>query len=223
MLSLYSAVNLRRRGFAGTSGSAEFDISTTKESFTLSTSMTVLRPSEFGKNYRRGDCLSHVGREGSVNGYAKPTSPALEELAREGVNFTHAITVAPRTWQSFSSILTGVNPPRHGVRFLFDQPIIEGIPIMAPVMSEAGYRTAAFDGATFLEDMTGGTAFDHYFANSGNDETVLGKVQDWMSRNRKIPFLAFVKTKGGHWPYTVTRWLDPEDACAGHDHCFNLG
>ena len=164
----------------------------------------------------RGDHLS-------VNGYPKPTSPALEGLAREGVNFTHAITVAPRTWQSFSSILTGVYPPRHGVRFLFDHPILEGTPVLAPVLHEAGYETAAFAGGTFIEDMTGGTAFDHYFSRIGKDEATLRKVQDWMSLERQSPFLAFVKTKGGHWPYKVTRWLASEDSCEGHDHDFNLG
>ncbi|MBW2402022.1 MAG: sulfatase-like hydrolase/transferase [Deltaproteobacteria bacterium] len=44
-----------------------------------------------------------------------------------------------------------------------------------------------------------------------------------MSSEHDAPFLAFVKTKGGHWPYTITRWLDPEDACDGHDHSFNVG
>jgi|GEM_PF-3196417 len=164
----------------------------------------------------RGDHLS-------LNGYPKPTSPALEELAREGVNFTHAITVAPRTWQSFSSILTGVNPPRHGVRFLFDHPILDGTPVLASVLRNSGYETAAFDGLTFLEEMTGGKAFSEYFSNLGDDENVLRTLQDWMIRERETPFLAFVKTKGGHWPYTVTRWLSPEDACAGRDHSFNVG
>jgi hypothetical protein len=40
----------------------------------------------------------------SVNGYPKPTCPALEALVQEGVNFTQAITTAPRTWQSFASL-----------------------------------------------------------------------------------------------------------------------
>jgi arylsulfatase A-like enzyme len=164
----------------------------------------------------RGDHLS-------VNGYPKPTSPALEALAREGVNFTRAITVAPRTWQSFASILTGVNPPRHGVRFLFDRPIVDGTPILAAALEDAGYETAAFDGGMFLEEMTSGSAFDHYFSKSGVDEDVMRKLQDWISLDREEPFLAFVKTKGGHWPYRGTRWLSPEDSCEGHDHQFNSG
>lgn len=44
----------------------------------------------------------------SINGHVLPTSPVLEGLAREGANFTQTITVAPRTWQSFASILTGL-------------------------------------------------------------------------------------------------------------------
>jgi arylsulfatase A-like enzyme len=64
----------------------------------------------------------------SINGYSRSTTPYLEKFAREGINFTQAITVAPRTWQSFSSILTGVYPPRHGVRFIFDHPIRQEVP-----------------------------------------------------------------------------------------------
>lgn len=54
----------------------------------------------------------------SINGYARQTSPHIDALAREGANFSQAITVAPRTWQSFTSILTGRYPPNHGVRFI---------------------------------------------------------------------------------------------------------
>ena len=40
-----------------------------------------------------------------------PDAPALDALARDGTNFSQAITVAPQTWQSYSSILSGLYPP----------------------------------------------------------------------------------------------------------------
>lgn len=33
----------------------------------------------------------------SINGYHRQTTPHIDALAREGANFTHAVTVAPRT------------------------------------------------------------------------------------------------------------------------------
>ncbi|MHC5012893.1 MAG: sulfatase-like hydrolase/transferase, partial [Planctomycetota bacterium] len=62
----------------------------------------------------RGD---HV----SANGYPRETTPSIDALAAEGANFTQAVTVAPRTWQSFTSILTGRYPPHHGVRHFFNE------------------------------------------------------------------------------------------------------
>ena len=87
----------------------------------------------------RGDHLS-------INGYSKRTSPALDALARDGVNFTDAVSVAPRTWQSFTSILTGLYPVHHGVRHIFDQPLSPTIPSMGSMLREAGSETRAFDG-----------------------------------------------------------------------------
>ena len=54
-----------------------------------------------------------------VAGHPRAVSPRIDALARPGVLFEEAVTVAPRTWQSFTSILTGSYPPRHGVRAIF--------------------------------------------------------------------------------------------------------
>ncbi|HEU4402378.1 MAG TPA: sulfatase-like hydrolase/transferase, partial [Candidatus Polarisedimenticolia bacterium] len=50
-------------------------------------------------------------------GYARPTSPNIDLLARRGVLVRQAITAAGRTVQSFPSILTGVYPMTHGLRY----------------------------------------------------------------------------------------------------------
>jgi arylsulfatase A-like enzyme len=50
-------------------------------------------------------------------GYGRPTSPAIDSLAARGVVFRQAVTAAGRTVQSFPSILTGVIPPTHGLRY----------------------------------------------------------------------------------------------------------
>ena len=42
--------------------------------------------------------------------------PHLTALTREAVVFQHAFTVAPLTLPAHASLLTGVYPPRHGVR-----------------------------------------------------------------------------------------------------------
>jgi arylsulfatase A-like enzyme len=50
----------------------------------------------------------------SVNGYARPTTPRLEALAREGVRFTNALASAPWTAPSHATLFTGLRPEHHG-------------------------------------------------------------------------------------------------------------
>lgn len=158
----------------------------------------------------------------SLNGYPRPTSPNLARLASEGANFTQAVTTAPRTWQSFSTILTGLYPPRHGVRFIQDYPIEPSTPTLATILGKAGFATHAFDRVDFLRRMTGGVGFDAYYDPIVNtDRGVLEQAWSWMQEPRQKPFFAFVRINGSHWPYTDS----PEEAgfasCEGQDHSFN--
>src|ERR1019366_3063065 len=49
-------------------------------------------------------------------GYTLARTPAIDKLARESVRFSDAISSAPITMPSHSSIFTGLYPPAHGVR-----------------------------------------------------------------------------------------------------------
>jgi arylsulfatase A-like enzyme len=164
----------------------------------------------------------------SSNGYPRSTSPALDALAREGANFSQAITVAPRTWQSFAAILTGLYPPHHGVRFLFDDPLSAETPTLATLLRERGYETIAFDSLPFLERITGGVGFDEYVQASLDprrslDEVLIDRASEWISRDRRAPFFVFVRMIGAHWPYERNEWTEAFEACEAHDHRFNEG
>src|SRR6185295_12807085 len=54
----------------------------------------------------------HLG----VYGDAAARTPTLDRLGRDGVVFERALTVAPLTLPAHTSIMTGLFPPRHGVR-----------------------------------------------------------------------------------------------------------
>ena len=53
-----------------------------------------------------------IGAYGSARGL----TPAIDELAREGVVFETASSAAPLTLPAHTSLFTGLFPPRHGVR-----------------------------------------------------------------------------------------------------------
>jgi len=166
----------------------------------------------------------------SLNGYERPTTPYLEKLARESTNFTQAITVAPRTWQSFSSILTGVYPPRHGVRVIFDHPIREGVPNMAEILKPKGYETRAFesDGMYFLRRMTAERGFEQFvepasLSPRNTDAVVVAAIEKYVLREAHEPFLGFARLIGSHWPYWDGDWADVYDNCPDCSHDFNAG
>src|SRR5436190_8403069 len=49
-------------------------------------------------------------------GQALPLTPNLDRIAREGIAFDQARTVAPITLPAHTAMLTGLVPLRHGVR-----------------------------------------------------------------------------------------------------------
>ena len=158
----------------------------------------------------------------AVNGYARPTSPHLARLAKEGANFSQAITTAPRTWQSFATILTGLYPPHHGVRYIHDYPLEKTTPTLATALGKAGYATHSFDRVEFIRKITGGFGFDAYYDPIVNtDRGVLEQAWIWMQSTREQPFFAFVRLNAAHWPYTDDPGAVGFGSCEGQDHAFN--
>jgi arylsulfatase A-like enzyme len=52
----------------------------------------------------------------SSYGYPRATTPAIDQLARDGVRFENAFVQRAATWPSMTSILTSMYPRSHGVR-----------------------------------------------------------------------------------------------------------
>ncbi|MEM6796950.1 MAG: sulfatase, partial [Acidobacteriota bacterium] len=90
-------------------------------------------------------------------------TPTLLRLAREGVLFEQTLAVAPITLVAHTSLLTGLYPPRHGVRnngIHRADPSLETLP---ETLGRAGYRSAAFVSASVLEKRYGlDQGFEHY-------------------------------------------------------------
>jgi choline-sulfatase len=78
-------------------------------------------------------------------------TPSLSRLADNGVVFEHAVATSPVTAPAHASLLTGLYPPRHGVRNNSTHYLPEDVSTLAELLSEAGYRTAAFVSTVILE------------------------------------------------------------------------
>ena len=77
----------------------------------------------------------------SAYGYARPTSPSLDLLAREGVRFAHVSSQSSWTKSSMASILTSTTPATNGV-LRWNQALPESVTLPAEIFRQAGYRTA---------------------------------------------------------------------------------
>ena len=78
----------------------------------------------------------------SLYGYARPTTPQLERLAKTGVRFERALSTAPWTLPSHASMFTGRFP--HELSADWRIPLDATYPTLAEVLSARGYLTAGF-------------------------------------------------------------------------------
>ncbi|MBD3867271.1 MAG: sulfatase-like hydrolase/transferase [Acidobacteria bacterium] len=103
----------------------------------------------------RADVLGCYG--GSVE------TPVMDRLAAEGVRFDNAWTVTPLTLPSHASILTGLQPPSHGIRENTNFRLPEGVRTLAEHLGENGYSTGAAVSSIVLSKIFGlDQGFDTY-------------------------------------------------------------
>jgi arylsulfatase A-like enzyme len=78
----------------------------------------------------------------STYGYARPTTPALERVARQGVRFERAFAPAPWTLPSHASMFTGRNASE--LTADWQVPLDRAHPTIAEVLRTHGFATAGF-------------------------------------------------------------------------------
>lgn len=73
-------------------------------------------------------------------GWEEAHTPVIDELAERGTVFTRAYTPLPRTTPGLASLLTGLEPHRHGSREV-GQPMRFDVPTLAEVLADHGWAT----------------------------------------------------------------------------------
>jgi arylsulfatase A-like enzyme len=96
-------------------------------------------------------------------GYEKAETPNMDGLVRNGVQFDDAISPVPITLPSHTTIMTGLYPPRHGVRDNGLFRLEAERTTLAERLKETGYDTVAFIGCFVLDERFGlDQGFDTY-------------------------------------------------------------
>ncbi len=146
----------------------------------------------------------HLGTYGS----RRPTSPAIDALARQGVLFERVFAQWPETAGSHMSLFTGRYVSDHGVRNFVSEPAGE-VTTLSQDLRRAGYLTKAFteDGGVWAQ---AGFArgFHSYveaksadFVYRGEAARTFAAAGEWAKENAKRLFFLFVHTYQVHAPY----------------------
>lgn len=148
-------------------------------------------------------------------GYGRPTSPALDRLAADGVRFDQAISQSPWTIPSHISLLTSLYPSTHQVnqnladfrefalsrgayRVLSDDAVT-----LAEVLRDHGYTNLALTTAVTMSGKLGfAQGFDRYLEREGKLTPQLGReLARLLEDHRQSPFFLFFHTYEVHTPY----------------------
>lgn len=154
------------------------------------------------------------------HGYVRKTSPFMDQLAKEGTRFKHAVSTTNGTAGSHASILTSLHPVTHGI-------MTNGLKLpqkaqsIAEKLKQNGYYTAGAISVKILSSRyqfnQGFDAFseewkrkgkkdDHYqrhaaTTNSDVFKQIDGYLAAQKGKDKKQPLFIWVHYFDPHWPY----------------------
>lgn len=151
---------------------------------------------------------------GAVRG-GKPLTPNLDALARAGTRYARAIAPAPLTLPAHCTLMTGLDPPAHGVHDNGVAALPEDVPTLAAALARRGYLTAAFAASRVLDRRFGLSAGFQLYDDAITAEGVGGQgyperrgpevtaaALAWSSSLPKdAPYFAWVHYYDAHAPY----------------------
>jgi Sulfatase len=135
------------------------------------------------------DCLraDHVG----AYGYGRPTTPAIDRLAREGIRFANAFANAPMTLPSLPQIFTSA---------VFPEPRLE---TLVHPLAEAGVPTAAIVNNVWLVLWLARSSvpFDTVVSGDLMAERITDAALDWLGAHAGSRFALYLHYLDAHTPY----------------------
>jgi choline-sulfatase len=151
-------------------------------------------------------------------------TPALDGLAARGLRYTGAVTPSPLTLPAHASLLTGLDPPEHGVLDNGLARLADDVPTLPAVLDAAGYATGAFLASRVLDARFGlARGFDRYddrmaaerTGEYGYPERDAAAVTDaalaWLKTvPRGRPFFVWIHYYDAHAPYEAAGASDAQ-------------
>ena len=141
-------------------------------------------------------------------------TPNLDRLAREGAMAMHASAQVPLTRPSHTSLLTGLYPAEHGIRDNVSPPLRPGVPLLAEILQQHGFRTGAFVSSIVLSKQSGlGRGFATYadqFEIGEDDARFLNTIQK-RGDTTVAEAAAWLRQPGSERRFAWVHLYDPHD------------
>jgi arylsulfatase A-like enzyme len=178
-------------------------------------------------------------RNMSCYGYRKPTTPNIDQIAREGVLFENHFVTSPWTLPVHASLFTGRYESGHGAGAQHEG-LEPGLPQMGELFTRNGYRSVSFCNNHWAYDSglwSAGTGFQEHirygearhkavppYVPSGKPEErdkgslkAVGLALNWIDKKvagKNKPFLMFINCLEPHDPYLPpepfrSRFMEP--------------
>lgn len=162
-------------------------------------------------------------------GYDEGSTPAIDRFRDDALLFERAFSSVPLTLPSHATILTGLEPYRHGVRDNIGYSLEPGAHTLAESLSENGYETGAAVSSYVLRGETGlSQGFDVYddlmteapvdtiSSWQRDGEATADAITRWVDSAPGRKLFGFLHLYEPHYPYTppepfASRLSDPYD------------
>ena len=143
----------------------------------------------------------HVG----ALGYARNTTPRMDELARSGLLFRNAFSTSSWTVPSHTSMMTGLYPSEHGYTVsTLKELSLNGKTTLSEELLRNGYATAAITGG-YPGPFFGPTrGFSYYYQGSAKEvhlSSYRQRAEEFIASNQDRPFFLFLHAYDAHAPY----------------------
>jgi len=152
----------------------------------------------------------------SLYGYAGGSTPHIEKLAADGIVFEDVYSHCPLTLPAHASLLTGLLPPRHGIRDNVGFRLDGAVGTLAERFRAGGFETGAAVSAFVLRAQTGiGRGFGFYDDDveiEGDTRSLGGLQRDgadavdalarWIEGLEGRRFFGFLHLYEPHTPYS---------------------
>jgi arylsulfatase A-like enzyme len=133
----------------------------------------------------------HLG----VYGYKRPTSPNIDQLAREGATLNQMYAQRSLTWPSLTSIMTSLYPNTHGV-IRNGYKLKKDTVSLDVILKDYGYDTASFL-ANYWDTLTRGFTMRKHSTDFG----ITKEGIKWLSSKTKNKFFLWLHYLNPHFAY----------------------